>query len=312
MRTMVARPDLGYFVVGFVDDDPVRGSTDLGRFHALGGLDGVESIIKKEKVDEIIITIPWMYHRRIAALVAVCERRAVRPRVVPELFQFSLSRVDVDDLGGIPLIGVKEHTLPTTARLVKRTMDVVFAALALAVLWPVFLIVAMAIKLESRGPALFAQSRVGQNGKLFKAYKFRSMYQDAEEQLTNLSERNEASGPLFKIKDDPRRTRVGRLLRRTSLDEFPQLINVLKGEMSWVGPRPALPQEVEQYEPWQRQRLDVSQGITGLPQVSGRSDLTFDEMCLLDIYYIENWSLSLDLTILLRTIPQVLLGRGAY
>ncbi|HLF02541.1 MAG TPA: sugar transferase [Anaerolineales bacterium] len=312
MRTMVARPDLGYFVVGFVDDDPVRGSTDVGRFHALGGLDGVEAIIKKEKVDEIIITIPWMYHRRIAALVAVCERRAVRPRVVPELFQFSLSRVDVDDLGGIPLIGVKEHTLPTTARLVKRTMDVVFAALALAVLWPVFLIVAMAIKLESRGPALFAQSRVGQNGKLFKAYKFRSMYQDAEEQLTNLSERNEASGPLFKIKDDPRRTRVGRLLRRTSLDEFPQLINVLKGEMSWVGPRPALPQEVEQYEPWQRQRLDVSQGITGLPQVSGRSDLTFDEMCLLDIYYIENWSLSLDLTILLRTIPQVLLGRGAY
>lgn len=312
MRTMVARPDLGYSVVGFVDDDPVRGNTDVGRFRALGGLDGLEPIIRSESVDELIITLPWIHHRRIAALVSVCERLGVRPRVVPELFQFSLNRVDVDDLGGIPLIGVKEHNLPQAAVLAKRLIDIVLTLIALGLLWPVFLVVAIAIKLDSPGPVLFLQTRVGQDGRLFRVYKFRSMYHDAEDKLPAVSEMNQASGPLFKIKGDPRRTRVGRFLRRTSLDEWPQLINVLKGEMSWVGPRPALPSEVERYEAWQRQRLDVPQGITGLPQVSGRSDLSFDEACLLDIYYIENWSLSLDATILLRTIPQVLSGKGAY
>lgn len=312
MRTMVARPDFGYVVVGFVDDDPVRGKTDVGRFRALGGLDNIESIVHSEKVDELIITLSWSYHRRIAALVAVCERLHIRPRVVPELFQFSLNRVDIDDLGGIPLIGVKEHTLPAGGQFAKRLLDIVMSGLALTVLWPVFLLVAIAIKLDSHGPVLFSQIRIGQDGRPFKVYKFRSMTADAEDNLPHLNGLNEASGPLFKIKDDPRRTRVGRWLRKTSLDEFPQLINVLRGEMSWVGPRPALPGEVEKYEVWQRQRLEVPQGMTGLPQISGRSDLTFDEVCLLDIYYIENWSLSLDITILLRTIPQVLFGRGAY
>jgi len=312
MRTMVARPDFGYSVIGFVDDDPARGKTDIGRFRALGGLDGIESLLRSEKVDELIITLPWMYHRKIAALVAICERLRVRPRVVPELFQFSLNRVDVDDLGGIPLIGVKEHTLPASGQVVKRVLDIALTVVSLLVLWPVFLLVAIAIKLDSPGPILFSQIRVGQDGRLFKVYKFRSMRADAEDNLPHLNGLNEASGPLFKIKDDPRRTRVGRWLRKLSIDEFPQLINVLKGEMSWVGPRPGLPSEVEKYEPWQRQRLEVSQGMTGLPQISGRSDLTFDEVCLLDIYYIENWSLSLDITILLRTIPQVLFARGAY
>ena len=134
----------------------------------------------------------------------------------------------------------------------------------------------------------------------------------AEEEREALKEQNEASGPLFKIKDDPRRTRIGKFIRRTSMDELPQFLNVLRGEMSVIGPRPALPEEVEKYEAWQKQRLEVLPGISGLPQISGRSDLTFDEMCLLDIYYIENWSLSLDLTIMARTIPHVLLGRGAY
>jgi exopolysaccharide biosynthesis polyprenyl glycosylphosphotransferase len=295
-----------------VDDDLVRGTTDVGRFRGLGGLDGVEAILKSEKVDELIITLPWTYHRKIAALVSVCERLGVRPRVVPELFQFSLNRVDVDDLGGIPLIGVKEHNLPGAAPLIKRVIDVAFTLIALTFLWPVFGVIALSIRLDSPGPILFSQTRVGQHSKLFKVYKFRSMYANAEDHLPNLNDLNEASGPLFKIKDDPRITRVGRLLRKLSLDEFGQLINVLKGEMSWVGPRPGLPSEVEKYEPWQRQRLEAPQGITGLPQISGRSDLSFDEVCLLDIYYIENWSLSLDLTILLRTIPQVLSGKGAY
>ncbi|MBM4422914.1 MAG: sugar transferase [Chloroflexi bacterium] len=312
MRTMVARPDLGYSVVGFVDDDPVKGATDIGRFRALGGLDCVESIIKTERVDEVFVTLPWMYQRKIVGLVSACERLGVRPRVVPDIFQLSLSRVDVDDLGGIPLIGVKEHTLPGSARLTKRAMDVVLTAVLFAVLWPLFLVVAAAIKLDSPGPVFFRQRRIGQHRKPFEVIKFRSMKQGAEEALAEVSDMNEASGPLFKIKNDPRRTRVGRFIRRTSIDELPQFINVLRGEMSLVGPRPALPSEVEKYEAWQRERLSAPQGITGLPQISGRSDLTFDEMCLLDIYYIENWSLSLDLTIILRTIPHVLFGNGAY
>ena len=312
MRTMAARPDLGYRVVGFVDDDPTRGTTDLGRFPALGGLDTLENLLLTEKVEEVIITLPWLYQRKITGLVNVCQRLGVRPRVVPDLLQPSLNQVDVDDLGGIPLIGIKELTLSRSDLVVKRLMDIVISALGLILLSPIWALVAGLIKLESYGPVLFRQTRVGQGGKLFTVYKFRSMREGAEGHLTTLAGQNEATGPLFKIKDDPRLTRLGRLFRRTSIDEFPQLINILRGEMSLVGPRPGLPGEVEKYEPWQRQRLEAPQGLTGLPQVSGRSDLTFDETCLLDIYYIENWSLSLDLTILLRTIPQVLSGKGAY
>ncbi len=312
MRTMVARPDLGYQVVGFVDDDPLRGSTDLGRFRALGGLDDVESLLINERVDDMIITLPWMYQRRIIGLVSVCQRLGVRPRVAPDLFQPNLSQMDVDDLGGIPLIGIRENNLPRGAQVVKRLLDVVFTALGFIVLLPLMGVIAILIKLDSPGPVFFKQTRIGQGGRPFQVIKFRSMKQDAEEELARLARRNEASGPLFKIKDDPRRTRVGRFIRRTSIDELPQFFNVLRGEMSIVGPRPALPEEVEKYEAWQCQRLEVPQGITGLPQISGRSDLTFDEICLLDIYYIENWSLALDITIMLRTIPQVLTGSGAY
>jgi len=312
MRTMVARPDLGYQVVGFVDVDPVRGATDVGRFRALGGLDDVESLLVNERVDDMIITLPWMYQRKIAGLVSVCQRLGVRPRVAPDLFQPSLSQVDVDDLGGIPLIGIKEHSLPRSARVIKRLMDVIITVVGLIFLLPLMAAVAILIKLDSPGPAFFKQRRIGQHGRPFEVIKFRSMKQGAEEEQAGLAERNEATGPLFKIRDDPRLTRLGHFLRRTSIDELPQLFNVLRGEMSIVGPRPARPEEVEKYEAWQCQRLEVPQGITGLPQVSGRSDLNFDESCLLDIYYIENWSLALDLTIMLRTIPQVLFGNGAY
>ena len=168
------------------------------------------------------------------------------------------------------------------------------------------------MRLESAGPIFFTQIRVGRFGKTFKIYKFRSMSVDAESQQHELSQLNQAAAPLFKIPEDPRLTWMGRWLRKSSLDELPQLINVLQGDMSIVGPRPGLPKEVDQYKQWHRQRLDVLPGITGLWQVSGRSDIAFDEMCLLDIYYIENWSLPLDVILILRTIPKVFLGRGAY
>ena len=310
LRSIVARPELGYQIVGFVDDDPGKG--DLGRFKALGGLDQLETLIKTERVDEVIITLPSMYHRTIIELVRASERRRARARVVPDLFQLSISRVDVDDIGGIPLLGIKDATIPRAGRLVKRAMDLLLSVLALIVAGPLMLLTIIAVRLESSGAALFKQIRIGEQGRAFYIYKFRSMREGAEEEQAQLQNLNEASGPLFKIKDDPRLTRVGRFLRRMSLDELPNLFNVLRGEMSLVGPRPGLPHEVAQYQPWHRQRLEVAPGISGLWQVSGRSDLTFDEMCLLDIYYIENWSLGLDLTILLRTIPRVLLGDGAY
>lgn len=310
VRTMTARPDLGYQIVGFIDDDPSKG--ELGRLKNMGGLERVEHILSTEPVDEVLITLPWMYQRKIVALVRACQSFGVRARVVPDLFQLSLSRLDVDDLGGIPIIGIKEVRISRIGRLFKRALDVTLAVLSLLIASPVMLLFALAIKLDSPGPVFFRQTRVGERGKLFTVYKFRSMRESAEEELEQLLAFNEASGPLFKMKDDPRRTRVGAFLRITSLDELPQFFNILRGDMSLVGPRPGLPSEVEQYQPWHRQRLEVQPGLSGLWQVSGRSDLTFDEMCLLDIYYIENWSLALDFVIMLRTIPRVLFGSGAY
>lgn len=310
MRNIVARPELGYQVVGFVDDDVSRG--DLGRFKALGGLDNIGTVLKNERVDEVVITLPWMYHRTIMGLVRAAESHGVRARVVPDLFQLSLSRVDFDDLGGIPVMAIKEARISRGGRLVKRLLDILLALAGLSVLALLLPFIGLAIKLDSPGPVFFKQKRVGENGRTFYIVKFRSMRAGAEEQQEQLRSRNQATGPLFKIKQDPRLTRVGLVLRRSSLDELPNLWNVLRGEMSLVGPRPGLPQEVAQYEPWHRQRLEVAPGITGLWQVSGRSDISFDEMCLLDIYYIENWSLGLDLVVLLRTIPRVLFARGAY
>ena len=312
MRTMVARPELGYRILGFVDDNPQKGQTDIGRFKALGGLDNVSKVIGEQQVDEVIITLPWMYHRKILAVVRECERWHVSARIVPDLFQMSLSQVDVNDLGGVPLIGVRKVGLEQEARLVKRGVDVIGALAMLTLGLPLLVLIALAIRLNSPGPVIFTQTRVGVGGKLFKIYKFRSMYEGAETELEHLRELNEADGPLFKIHDDPRLTQVGRFLRRTSLDELPQLLNVLRGEMSLVGPRPPIPPEVERYQEWHKRRLETRPGMTGLWQVSGRSLLSFDEMVLLDIYYIENWSLWLDFKILLRTLPQVLLGSGAF
>jgi exopolysaccharide biosynthesis polyprenyl glycosylphosphotransferase len=312
MRTVVAQPELGYRIVGFVDDNPEKGQTDIGRFRALGALHNLPGLIEEEAVDEVIITLPWMYHRKIMSIVRECERRQVSARIVPDLFQMSLSQVDVNDLGGVPLIGVREVGFERGAQRVKRGMDIVVALVGLTLGAPFLGLIALAIRLDSPGPVIFHQTRVGTGGKLFEVFKFRSMREGAEEELEQLRELNEAEGHLFKIREDPRKTRVGRFLRRTSLDELPQLWNVLRGEMSVVGPRPPTPDEVANYQEWHKRRLDGRPGLTGLWQVSGRSSLNFDETVLLDVYYIENWSLWLDFKILLRTIPTVLFGNGAY
>jgi exopolysaccharide biosynthesis polyprenyl glycosylphosphotransferase len=312
MRNIVAHPTLGYHIVGFVDDDPDKGSTDIGRFKALGSTTNIPRLVKELAIDEVIITLPWMYHRKIVSIVAQCERQQVRVRIVPDIFQMTLSHLDVEDLGGVPMIGVKDISISRTQQMVKRTGDVILSALALIVLFPFFLLIAIAIRIDSPGPVFFRQIRVGKGEHLFACFKFRSMHQGADEQKSELLARNEADGVFFKIRDDPRITRMGRFLRRLSMDELPQLFNVLMGHMSLVGPRPAPPAEVQRYLAWHKRRLEVPPGITGLWQVSGRSELTFDEMVLLDLYYIENWSPLLDIQIMLRTVPKVITGEGAY
>jgi len=312
MRNTVAEETLGYHVVGFVDDDPEKGSTDIGRFKAWGETANLPRLVKELAVDEVIITLPWMYHRKIVSIIAQCEREKVRVRIVPDIFQMTLSHLHIEDLAGIPMIGIQERSIKGGHLVLKRAMDIVLSSLLLILLFPLFLVIAVAIKLDTPGPVILRQIRVGKGERLFTCFKFRSMCENAEVEKTQLLERNEANGVWFKMRDDPRVTRVGRLLRRLSMDELPQFLNVLMGHMSMVGPRPAVPAEVQHYQPWHRRRLEVAPGVTGLWQVSGRSNLSFDEAVLLDLYYIENWSLLLDMQLLLRTLPKVVTGEGAY
>ncbi len=312
MGSIMARPELGYQVAGFLDDDPERRHQNLGRFRALGPVDALPAVLRDHEIDEVIVALPWQSIGKIMDTMAQCERLGVRARIVPDLFQLRLNRVDIDDISGIPLIGVRDASIRGWNRAIKRLTDIVLSAVGLVIAAPLMAVVAILIKWDSPGPVLFPQVRVGRDGRLFTLYKFRSMIVGADEAKDRLWDLNEATGPLFKIRDDPRLTRVGRWLRRLSIDELPQLWNVLKGDMSLVGPRPPVPAEVEQYQPWHRKRLLVSPGVTGLWQVSGRSELTFDEMVMLDLFYAENWSLWLDFKIILHTIPTVIMGTGAY
>ncbi len=313
LRTMIARKELGYLPVGYVDDDPERASADLGRVKGLGGLKNLGKTIANHRVDLVIITLPWSQHDRILELVQTCRRAGAEARVVPDVFQLNLRQVHVESLDGIPLLGVTgDVQFSNRSYLIKRALDLGLIILALPALVVIFGLVALAIRLEGPGPIFYTQKRVGRNGHLFDMVKFRSMVPNADalrEQLV----REAGEDPRHpKIKNDPRITRVGRFIRATSLDELPNLFNVVRGQMSLVGPRPPTPDEVALYEPWHMQRLQTLPGLTGLWQVNGRSDVPFDEMCLLDIYYIENWSVKLDAQILMMTVPRVLLGHGAY
>jgi len=312
MRNVVAQPEVGFHIVGFLDDDPAKQSQAIGRFEALGATGDLGKVIRSHRIDEAIIALPWQCRDQIVDLVAACAAARVRARIVPDLFQMSLNHVDLESLNGIPLIGVQEMAISGWRQRSKRGLDVVLAAVCSVVASPLLLVIALAVKLTSDGPVLFRQQRVGRDGRVFTLFKFRSMHPGADDHRDGLRHLSDTTGPIFKIRRDPRRTPVGRILRRASLDELPQLWNVLRGDMSLVGPRPPMPTEVAEYKDWHRRRLEIAPGLTGLWQVSGRSDLTFDEMVMLDLFYAENWSLGLDLKILLRTVPTVLLGRGAY
>lgn len=312
MRTLAARPDYGWKLVGFLDDNPAKSSTDVGRFKALGPVENASEIMASYAIQRIIICLPWQTHRTIQRLLRECEQLDVDAYVVPDLFQLTKNQMKVQELNGIPLISTRDISIQGWNLIFKRAFDIVVGSLMALVALPFILVVAVAIRLDTPGPVFFKQVRVGKNGKQFPCYKFRSMVHNADYLRSQVADLNESTGPLFKIRNDPRLTRVGRFIRRYSIDELPQLLNVLRGEMSLIGPRPNLPEEVAQYQEWMKKRLSVSPGLTGLWQVSGRSNLTFDEMVLLDIYYVENWSVGMDTSILLRSVPAVLRATGAY
>jgi exopolysaccharide biosynthesis polyprenyl glycosylphosphotransferase len=307
----VANPNLGYAIVGFLHDlsEPPG---DFGCFKMLGTIDDIGPVIRSMQIDEVIIALPAHMHQQVIRSLKLCERLGTSFNLIPDLYELSLSRIDMDAIEGIPLIGIKQASLNKWQSLITRLIDITISAAVLIIGSPLWLLLALAVRLSSSGPIIYKQTRVGLNGRTFQIYKFRSMYKDADQRLAQLLSQNEAKGPLFKMVNDPRITPIGRFLRRNSLDEIPQFVNIFKGEMSLVGPRPALPREVAQYQEWQKGRLAIKPGLTGLWQVRGRSNLTFDEGVLMDLYYIENWSLRLYIQILLRTIPAVLFSRGAY
>ena len=309
---MIKDRGLGYRVVGFLDDDPAKIGRQYYEAPVLGGLARAKEIIQQQKVDEVIIASAEIPAEKTLDIITECERFGVEFKIVPGILELIASRVDVDELAGVPLLTVSEIRLKGFNALLKRTMDVLLSALGLIVLSPLLLAAALLVKLTSAGPVFYTQERVGLDGRPFPIFKFRSMVDGADQLIAEIAGRSEVAGHLFKMKEDPRTTPLGRFMRRFSIDELPQLLNVFFGQMSLVGPRPPLPREVVKYNSWQLKRLRVRPGITGPWQVQGRSHLPFDDMVRLDIYYIENWSLWFDLKILLRTLPVVLSGSGAY
>jgi exopolysaccharide biosynthesis polyprenyl glycosylphosphotransferase len=269
-------------------------------------------VLGAERIDEVIIADPDFPQDATVELVDQCHRRGVSVRLAPSTMEILIQRAEFVPGQSVPLFELGPPVFEGVDFALKRTFDLIAATLLLVVLSPLLLVITLAVRLSSRGPILFRSMRRGIGQRPFACLKFRTMHTDAEERQADLEEFNEASGALFKIREDPRLTPVGRLLRRFSLDELPQLVNVLRGEMSLVGPRPLPERDYEMLDDWHRKRYLVLPGITGLWQVSGRSELDFDDLVHLDFIYLERWSLALDLTILLKTVPAVVLRRGAY
>ena len=319
MQAIVSQPKLGYSLVGFVDDEVNRGPVGVGSEHRviwperLGSVEEIEAVVDAKAVDEVIIALPGAQQERILSIIEHCRQEGVEFKFVPDLVQLSLDRVDLGDLAGMPLIGMKVPAITGWNFVVKRMLDIVVATLVLLIAAVPMAFISLLIKRDSDGPVIFRQSRVGRNGQTFEITKFRCMVNGADSQRAELIAQAAGADPrLFKMEDDPRVTGVGHWLRRWSLDELPQFWQVLKGDMSVVGPRPQLIEEVAHYEEWHRQRLHATPGMTGLWQINGRSDLSFDEMVRLDLYYAEHWSLWLDIKVMLRTVPAVVRGSGAY
>ena len=298
----------GVMVVGYVSDAH-DAPCSVPR---LGTIDDTSKLVAERQIDEVIFALPPQQHERVAQLSLPLLQQPVMVHMIPGLLDLAFSRTPVDSVGGIPLISLRESALNESQRALKRIFDLGASAILLLLLAPVMLVIALLIKLESPGPIFFRQERIGENGRRFKMVKFRSMYQDAEKRWQEVARRDDQGNLIHKAEDDPRITKIGRKLRRTSLDELPQLLNVLRGEMSLVGPRPEMPYIAAEYEPWQWQRFRVPPGMTGWWQVNGRSGKPMHLNTEDDLYYIQNYSFWLDLRILLKTVFVVFRGQGAF
>ncbi|MGI8567452.1 MAG: sugar transferase [Pyrinomonadaceae bacterium] len=326
IREMRERRELGYRVVGIVENGTLDESVpqSVEGVPVIGGIRELPEAIRATGANEVIITDPKVSGDALFdVMMRVGRRRGVEFRIAPSLFNCLPRKTEIDQIGALPVITLFREPLSGAARLVKRTSDIVISSLALSILAPLWMVIAALIKFDSRGPVFYRQERVGMDGRIFMFLKFRTMHTNSDDAAHREYQRKYIAGrpdtnlgdgerPVYKLHDDPRVTRTGRVLRRLSLDELPQLLNVLRGDMSVVGPRPPIPYEVEAYELWHRKRLDMKPGVTGLWQVSGRNRLPFEEMVRLDLFYIENWSLWLDLRIILRTLPVMLRGDDAY
>lgn len=304
---LAARSDLGYHVVEVIQlpaDDGLRQHNNV--------LTRIEEILETQPVDEVFLSVPFNWQPLVGSVVTLCDEQGIWLRVMTRMVELQWGRAIVDDVGGQPVVTIFSGPAESAGLLVKRVIDIFGAAVGMALLLPVLALVALAIRLDSRGPIIFAQERVGYNRRRFPTYKFRTMVADADRMQAELEHLNEASGPVFKIRRDPRVTRIGGFLRKTSLDELPQLMNVLKGDMSLVGPRPLPVRDVERIDVrWHKRRFSVKPGITCLWQASGREP-DFEEWIKADMEYIDGWSLGLDFKILLKTIPAVLMRQGAH
>ena len=301
-------------VIGIIDNrEKIKKEKDrLGDYEVVGYVDNIRDIISKNGIQTIIISGKSFHYYEILDIIEVIKGMDVLILMFPGFFEFSINRMESREVSGIPLIHIANIGFFGFNLFIKNIFDYVLGTIFFIFFIPIYAIVGVLIKINSRGPVFYKQKRITKNGKEFYMYKFRTMILDADKMLSKLKDENEADGLLFKIKKDPRITRIGKMLRRLSIDEIPQIINVLRGEISIIGPRPPLPEEVKEYREWYKRRLNVKQGITGLWQVTGRSELGFEEGIKLDLYYIQNWSIGMDFKILLKTIPAIFSRRGAY
>ena len=312
-RLIEQHEEHGNGVVGFVQETggPALAQSGLRRDYPVWPLEQLPRMVEEHIVDEIIFAVSKAQLERMEEFFLACEEQGVKTRVLVDFFPHLRSEMALDRLENMPLLSFSNAPENEYLLFLKRALDLALASAVLIAAAPLLLLIAALVRLTSPGPAIYRQLRCGLNGRKFQLYKFRSMYRDAEQMRQSVEHLNEMDGPVFKSSRDPRVTSVGRFLRKTSLDELPQLLNILKGDMSFVGPRPPLPDEVARYEKWQRRRLRMKPGLTCLWALAGRNQLNFAQWMQLDMEYIDNWSLALDFKILLRTIPRVLSGRGA-
>ena len=302
----------GLEIIGYLDIDSKRSDFQISESCVIGTLDDIRTILKWNVVDEVILAVTRSMIDDVEEIVRACEEEGIKFRIMADFYDLQISRVSLIKVGEIPLLTLEPVAFDEGKLFIKRLIDVVVSAICIILFLPVMAIIAVAIKIDSKGPVFFKQQRVGLRKRRFEMIKFRSMYEGSDERIHDLNYLNEADGPIFKIADDPRITPVGRVLRQTSLDEFPQLFNILKGEMSLVGPRPLSLRDVDLFDQSiQRKRFSVMPGLTCLWQVSGRSNLPFSKWLELDLKYIDSWNLTLDFKIMLKTIPAVISGEGA-